>query len=185
MALVQRKLTFHDYSAMQTLPGTQLIHGELVTTSATFRHQAIVARLLVAIVNWVEAAAGRGQAGMSCNWVLADDLVVEPDVWWLDAPRVPRGDTLWFHGPPDLAVEVRSAGTWRFDIGAKKQGYGVAGTRELWLVDTAADVVVVYRHADGQPDGWDDGLEFSRADQLTTPLLPGLGIDLATLFGAS
>ena len=43
---------------------------------------------------------------------------------------------------PDIAVEVRSPSTWRYDIGAKKSGYERRGLPELWLVDTRADEVL-------------------------------------------
>lgn len=39
--------------------------------------------------------------------------------------------------PPQLAVEVRSESTWRFDVGPKKRVYEEAGLGEQWLVDTA------------------------------------------------
>ena len=48
---------------------------------------------------------------------------------------------------PDLAVEVRSPSTWRYDVGAKKDGYERHGLPELWLVDTEARSVLVYRRA--------------------------------------
>ena len=48
---------------------------------------------------------------------------------------------------PDLAVEVRSPSTWRFDIGRKKENYERYGVGELWLVDTAADVVFAFRRS--------------------------------------
>ena len=48
---------------------------------------------------------------------------------------------------PDLAVEVRSPSTWRFDIGTKKRGYEAAGLGELWLVDTVGDRVIVHRRS--------------------------------------
>jgi hypothetical protein len=38
---------------------------------------------------------------------------------------------------PDLAVEVRSPSTWRYDVGKKKATYERGGLPELWPVDTA------------------------------------------------
>jgi len=35
-------------------------------------------------------------------------------------------------GPPDLAVEVRSPGSWHLDIGPKRDVYEASGTEELW-----------------------------------------------------
>jgi len=46
--------------------------------------------------------------------------------------------------------EVRSASTSRYDIGAKKAAHERAGLPELWLVDTAADEVLVFRRSSPQ-----------------------------------
>ena len=48
---------------------------------------------------------------------------------------------------PDIAVEIRSPSTWRFDIGPKKRRYEQHGLPELWLVDLDADVVLMFRRS--------------------------------------
>ena len=48
---------------------------------------------------------------------------------------------------PDLAIEIRSPSTWRYDIGAKKSVYEREGLPELWLVDGDANVVLVFRRS--------------------------------------
>jgi len=83
---------------------------------------------------------------------------------------------------PDLAVEVRSPSTWRYDIGAKKAGYERRGLRELWLVDTAADAVLIFRRSEPGAPGFDTALELDRDQELTSPLLPGFALALAELF---
>ncbi len=83
---------------------------------------------------------------------------------------------------PDLAAEVRSPSTWRHDIGAKKSGYERQGLRELWLVDTAADEVLVFRRSAPGAPVFDMALELDVRDALTSPLLPGFSLALAELF---
>ena len=66
---------------------------------------------------------------------------------------------------PDLAVEVRSPSTWRFDIGARRPTTSGYGAGELWLVDTAADVVFVFRRSLPTSPRFDVSLELrSRRD---------------------
>lgn len=85
---------------------------------------------------------------------------------------------------PDLAVEVRSPSTWRFDIGAKKANYERHGLAELWLVDTAADVVLVFRRSVPDATRFDISLELTSADALTSPLLPGFSLLVGEIFAA-
>jgi Uma2 family endonuclease len=81
---------------------------------------------------------------------------------------------------PDLAVEVRSESTWRYDIGVKKARYESAGVAELWLVDTRAPSVLVFRRSAPQAPAFD--LARARRASLASPLLPGLALDLTRLF---
>ncbi len=83
---------------------------------------------------------------------------------------------------PDLAVEVRSPSTWRFDLGVKKTGYERHGLRELWLVDTLARTVLVYRRSTAGAAEFDVALEVSEDEQLTSPLLPGFELAVADIF---
>ena len=79
---------------------------------------------------------------------------------------------------PDLVVEVRSPSTWRFDIGAKKDNYERYGVGELWLVDTAAYVVFVFRRSTPDAPRFDVSLEFGPGETLTS-LLPGFALAVA------
>jgi len=82
---------------------------------------------------------------------------------------------------------VRSASTWRYDIGAKKSAYERAGLLELWLVDIAADVVLAFCRSSPQAAAFDVSLEFAVDDDLTdltSPLLPGFTCSLGEVFDA-
>jgi Uma2 family endonuclease len=100
--------------------------------------------------------------------------------WVADASRVqPWG----IDGPPDLAVAVRSPSTWRLDVGTKKRVYEERGLTELWLVDTEADVVLVFRRSSADAPVFDVALEFTRGETLTSPLLEGFALAVDDLFG--
>ena len=81
-----------------------------------------------------------------------------------------------------MAVQVRSPSTWRYDIGTKKGTYERLGVAELWLVDTAADEILVYRRSSPNVAEFDVALELTTTDSLTTPLIPGFSLDVAALF---
>jgi Uma2 family endonuclease len=70
--------------------------------------------------------------------------VFGPDISYLREERVPTEDVHHIDGPPDLAVEVRSPSTWRYNVGKKMRSYERLGLPELWLVDSPAATVLVY-----------------------------------------
>ena len=111
--------------------------------------------------------------------------VYAPDIRWYGKVRAPGRHAQPPSPMPDLAIEVRSPSTWRFDIGAKKAGYERHGLRELWLVDTAAGVVLVFRRSARDAPAFDVALELSREQSLSSPLLPGFSLALAELLPAS
>lgn len=153
--------------------GSELVDGVVYVNDPGFRHQEICSRIFESLFLWTRTEHGLGRVGWGGNWVLSDRNVYKPDVWWKgEPPTGTRND-----GPPDLAVEVRSPGTWYRDIGRKLTVYCQAGTKELWLVDTPASTVLVYRAG-----SFDDGPEVGPGEQLTTPLLPGLAIAIDDLF---
>ena len=55
----------------------------------------------------------------------------------------------YVEGAPDLAVEVLSPSTMRYDRGKKKDAYEAAGVPEYWLVDWQHKSIEVYLLEDG------------------------------------
>lgn len=154
-------------------PGAELIDGEVIVNDPTFWHQEIAKRILVALHLWVGSDEGRGRAGFGGNWAIGDQLL-KPDAWWTAHERAPELASTRSDTPPDLVVEVRSPSTWLLDLGPKRAAYERAGVRELWLVDTPARSVLVYRD--------DEAVEVGPGGELTTPLLPGFTLALDELF---
>lgn len=183
MALTSTRLTAEEYFALPpTEQHTQLIDGEIVVTEASLRHQRIAGEIFRLLTNWLIENPGHGEAGIPVDVRLDGYNVFAPDVWWVPEGERPSRDAKRIVGPPALAVEVRSPSTWRYDVGAKKRTYERLGLAELWLVDIAADVVLVYRRSAPAAAEFDVALELAAGQSLTTPLLPGFSVDLAGLF---
>lgn len=161
---------------------TQLIDGEVVVNAPTSRHQDLLGFVYHTLVLWTGEAEGRGKVSLSLDLRLGDGHVFAPDLLWFSPANVPKGDVAYVDGAPDVAVEVRSPSTWRFDIGVKKATYERAGLPELWLVDTHADTVLVFRRSSPSSPTFDIALELVAGDQLSSPLLPGFSLDIAELF---
>jgi len=178
-------MTAEEYLALPEDPFGQrsiLVEGELVLNQPTWPHQRAAGELFLALTTWSRAAAARGEAIMPIDVQLDQRNVYAPDVLWYRDGRAPTRDAQPPYPMPDLAVEVRSPSTWRHDIGAKKAGYEREGLRELWLVDTAADEVLVFRRSSPDSSRFDVSEQLGRAAALTSPLLPGFALPLARLF---
>jgi Uma2 family endonuclease len=163
---------------------TELVDGVVIVHEPLRLHQKVLQRLLRALEDWTLAQPGRGDVSLPLDVRLDEHNVFAPDILWYAADHVPG-----LHDPrpypiPDLVVEVRSPSTWRYDIGAKKRRYEQFGLPELWLVDTAADIVIAFRRSSPQAPEFDVALDFTRARSLTSPLLPGFALALDTVFGS-
>lgn len=178
--------TADDFLALgETEESMELIEGEIIVMNRPrFRHQHIIFTLGIPLRLWCEAEPGRGYAGIEFDHRLDDRNVFAPDLWWVREGRRPTTEATHLVGPPDLAVEVRSESTWRFDIGRKKRAYERNGLRELWLIDTGTDSVLVYRRSVPESREFNVELELVRGEVLTSPELPGFELDITALFDA-
>jgi Uma2 family endonuclease len=179
------RMTAAEFLARPVDPPTQrwqLIDGELVMNEPGLTHNDAQGCIYAAVRGWTRAASGRGWVGLPLDVLLDDRNVHQPDVAWYRQDRAPRrGDTAPFP-VPDIAVEVRSPSTWRFDVGAKKANYERHGVAEVWLVDTAADAVLVFRRSSPKAPHFGVSLELTPDDALTSPLLPGFSLLVGEIF---
>ncbi len=175
---------FLDLPARDGADRRELIDGEIVVSAASWMHGSAQIRIASALHVWDRAAPGRGRAGMPIDVQLDEQNVFIPDVVWYREGRVPDRIDLAPYPVPDIAVEVRSPSTWRYDIGVKRTYYERHGVAELWLVDTAADVILVFRRSSPKAPLFDVSDELAASDTLTSPLLPGFALALADVFDA-
>jgi Uma2 family endonuclease len=131
-------ITTDEYlSGPETIRHRELVWGFVQEPPSALRsHQAVVMHVsaLMAMHVWDRKI---GQVyGAPLDVVLDHDraLVLQPDVMYISNER---RDILgnWIHGAPDLAVEVESPGTRRYDRVSKLKWYRQYGVREYWLMD--------------------------------------------------
>ena len=184
MALAARdqKMTAEEFFALPgELPNAQLIDGELVVNSPAARHQRIILWLAHLHLRHAEDHAGIGELGTEIDTPIDVYNVYRPDLWWVPDERRLGSTENRFNEVPPLVVEVRSPSTWRYNVNTKLRHYEQARVAEVWLVDTAADEVLVFRRSEGSAT-FDVSLELTSDDTLETPLIPGWQIDLRRLF---
>ncbi len=154
----------------------ELVDGRLlVSPLARRRHQRVVGRFTYRLTAWTDQHGGTIYPGVNVD--LADDTHLEPDVVYA---RSEDTSGLAFEEAPELVVEVSSPSTRWFDLGAKKDRYAAAGATELWFADLDADAVLRFVNIGGR---FDLAGTHARQATFTTPLLPGLVLDVDDLLG--
>jgi Uma2 family endonuclease len=119
----------------EPLPGTR--HGLITVRIAALLDAHVRPRRLGVVL------------GNDTGFILSrsPDTVRGPDVAFVARERFDALEdvTRAFPGAPDLAVEVLSPSNTAGAIRAKVADYLAAGTRLVWVVDTAVEAVAVYR----------------------------------------
>ncbi len=139
-------------------------------------HQRVLLNLARLIGNFLESNSLGESFSAPLDTILAQDQVLQPDLLYVSNERASIVDR-WVFGAPDLAVEIMSDTSRRRD--EVRQARALRAVRRCgdWIVDPEADHVTVYRLSNGR---YSDGIVVR--ETLTTPLLPGLEIDLARVF---
>ena len=159
-----------------------LVGGEVVVNEPTPLHAHLQRNLLFALESWLRAGDGRGAVTLPLDVRLDEHNVLAPDILWYSEGRAPGPRDQPPSPLPDLAVEIRSPSTWRYDVGAKKAAYERHGLPELWLLDTAAEAVLVFRRSRPGASSFDVALELGVADVLTSPQLDAFTMAVGDLF---
>ena len=178
------KLTYEDFVLFpEDGKRHELIAGEhFVTPAPNMKHQAIAINLSAMIWTYLQRHPIGRVFGNPLDIVLSEFDVVEPDVLYLSNERAAAVSTpKHLRGAPELVVEIGSKSTRKRDETIKRRLYERCGVAEYWVIDPGLDVIKVYRRVGA---GYERVAELARSlgDVLTTPLLPGLELPLATIF---
>ena len=167
--LVKEGVTVEEYLAMpETATPHNLIEGRLFMSEApTPRHQEIVGRLFVHMLAFADKSNGRAYLSPT-DFMLKDGTVVQPDLSFIAPGRVDivRDRVV---GAPDIAIEVLSPGTRRFDRVKKLRTYEKNGVREVWLVDPDSQTVIVFFNGDA---GWEGEQSVLFGDDIPSGVAP-------------
>ncbi|MFY9342488.1 MAG: Uma2 family endonuclease [Planctomycetota bacterium] len=162
--------------------GTELVRGEMRTMSpASHWHACVGGRIAGALSAFVRAGDLGEVSSSEPGFLLATapDTVLAPDVAFVRSKRIPGqwGDG-YFHGPPDIAVEVLSPGDRMPAVRRKVALWLRHGTRSVWVVNPKRRTVTVHG-ADGSV------ASFGGDDVLTDAVLPGFRGVVDSLFPPS
>jgi Uma2 family endonuclease len=181
LAKEQPRFTYADYLAGDEDERYEIIDGEAYMLAAPSRiHQEISGNLYYALRSFLEGKPCKVYAAPFSVRLFpaedgSDDTVVEPDITVVCDPA--KLDDRGCKGAPDMAIEIVSPSTSRYDRILKFNKYREAGVREYWIVDPEERAIFAYILKNG---------EYTAAVyEGTAPaaVLPGCEIDLGSIFG--
>jgi Uma2 family endonuclease len=176
-----RKLTRADYETLPPGgPRFQLINGELHMAPSPDRfHQDIIGQLYLVLANYLK----RNPVGLlflaPFDVFLFETDVYQPDLLFVRSDRKRIVHRHGVEGAPDLAIEVISPNSAKYDRGPKRIAYLRAGVEELWLIDAAAKSLEVYGRKES-PNS--PVLTLKAGESFSCVLFPGLELSLDDIF---
>ena len=176
--ITRTRMTLDEFKTLpESMDHIELIDGELIMSPAPkYKHQKTVGNTFVVLKQLPQ-----GTTVISPMDVYLDENVLQPDVFWVSGADSPcsLGDDGYWHGAPDLVVEVLSASTARRDHGVKFGLYEQYGTREYWLLDAEGEFVEVFHRED---DALVRSGVYGAGDSFALSVLPDVVIQVAALF---
>jgi Uma2 family endonuclease len=178
------RLTYDDYVLFPD-DGLrhELIDGEhYVSPTPIRKHQGISGDLFGLIWSYLrQHPIGRVYAA-PFDVIFSQFDVAQPDIVYLSHDRMATIEVdPWVKGAPNLVVEISSPSTRKRDETIKRRLYEQFGVDQYWIVDPESGTVRVLRRIEARLD-LVETLSRANGQLLTTPLLPGLELPLATIF---
>jgi Uma2 family endonuclease len=174
-------LTVEHYRNLpETGPRYQLIDGDLYMAPAPNRfHQDISRNLEFILLQYLAENPIGVLYHAPFDVYLTETDVFQPDIIVvLNANRMILTEA-GAEGAPDLVVEILSPKTRRLDLENKKRTYARLGVAELWIIDP--EPRELKRHVFALDR--ENAVQVLTAKQCaTTPLLPGLKVELSEVF---
>jgi Uma2 family endonuclease len=180
---VRRKLTYEDYLLFpEDGKRHEILDGEhYVMPAPAPDHQVASMKLSWKLASFVfERQLGLVLCA-PLDVLLSEHDVAQPDLMFISNERSGIVTKVNVQGAPDLVVEILSDSTRRRDETLKRHLYERFGVLEYWLVDPIRKTLRILRSS-GTAFLVAQELSAAAGDILTTPLLPGLEIQVREIF---
>jgi Uma2 family endonuclease len=178
--------SYADYLGWNIPEMVEIIKGRVFKMNATPKriHQKISGRLFLKFGNFLEGKKcevydAPFDVRLSKNYDGNDTIftVVQPDICVICDPN--KLDEAGCLGAPDLIVEILSPGNSKKELQNKYEVYEESGVLEYWVISPEAETLLVYSLINGK---YQASKLYTSGDHISTPILPGLSIDLEELF---
>jgi Uma2 family endonuclease len=159
----------------------ELVKGELITMSPSgSEHGVIVVNITLLLAQYVKAKNLGLVFGAETGFKIEEnpDTVRAPDVAFISRENIPESGIpkAYWHGAPDLAVEVLSPGDAASKVEQKVREWLSAGAKLVWTINPKQRTVTVYRAPD-------DVSTLSERDELSGEIVvPGFRCRVSEIF---
>ena len=181
--VMQKKFTYADYLLIDDEKRYEVCEGELIMVPApATRHQRISWKIEFIIGGYIEENNLGDIFHAPTDVVLAEDVVVQPDILYVSRERSSIIEPRAVMGAPDLVIEIASPSTSFYDTVKKRDFYQRYGVQEFWLVFPEEKAIEVMILKDGVYS------EFASAKEkgkVTSKVLSGLEVDLMVVFSGT
>ena len=158
----------------------ELINGEIVAKNhPTATHQRVLGRLFLIVKTFVSEGKLGEVFFAPFGVVLGETNDVQPDLFAVLDANLPNLREDGFFAAPDLIIEILSPSSVKSDRDTKFKLYQRTGVGEYWIVDTKSQTIEVYSRVNGAFAMTSVAVE---TGTVTSSVLPGLGVDIATVF---
>ena len=176
------KITAKEYTEQypESMQPMELVDGEIaIMPTPKAIHQKIVLKLALLLSAVLDKL---GEIVVSPADVHFDKhTVLQPDVFFVAADNIncKVAEDGWWHGAPDLCIEVVSPSSGKRDRIEKFELYEKYGVKEYWLVEQDGRYIVVFALENGQykRHGVHEGEE-----EFTSSILPQLTVNVSDIF---
>ncbi|MEK6545596.1 MAG: Uma2 family endonuclease, partial [Nitrospinota bacterium] len=138
------RYTYKDYLLIDDDKRYEILRGGLIMVPAPFTiHQRLLIRLSVIFSNFIKEKKLGEVLVAPTDVVLAEDIVVQPDILFINKERLDIIKEAAIMECPDLIVEIVSPSSASYDTVEKRDIYEEYGVKEYWLVFPQEKVIEV------------------------------------------
>ena len=173
-------LTYEDYLNTPDDERWELLRGELfMVPSPSFAHQKIAGRVFSLLDIFVDEKALGDVIIAPFDVVLSPTNVLQADILFVSNSQRSIITDANAQGAPALVIEIISPSSGTRDRETKRNIYAEHGVGEYWIVDpdTRTVSVMTLEGKDFREVG-----QYFATDTLSSPTLPGLALDLSSIF---
>lgn len=172
--------TYEDYLQIEDEHRYEVLKGELIMVAAPYTiHQKVLDNLYFTLSRVVrERRLGRILVAPT-DVVLANDVVVQPDILFVSTDRLNIIGEAAIISAPDLIVEIVSPTSASYDTIEKRDIYEKHGVKEYWLVFPQEKAVEVLTLEEGIYREFSKG---RKTGSVRSKIVDGLTVALGELF---
>lgn len=173
--------TYEEYLKLDDDKRYEILEGELIMVpSPMTQHQRISRKLEKVLIDYVEQHSLGEVFYAPLDVVLAEDIVVQPDILYISTERKEIITEKNISGAPDLVVEILSPTSGYYDLIRKKKIYEKYGVKEYWIVDPDTRLVEIYENQEGK---FVNIYSLNDEGEVSSRVIPGFKINIKTIFG--